>query len=436
MSFGRRSPARRIRRRGPGSRAVSVAQGGSAPNLAQLPLMSGQAPDFTAYDLLDVPGMAAGEFYGDLHSGIPVCKVTDPITPAANVEAHHEYSEGPLQISYPIDGVYRLLFVSDTWRIVPYTRGVGPNYSADVILGGVVTATFSRDVNNPDFLYVLEGDGDLRRVRLSTGAIDEAGTNFPAAVSGNGWLQQDRFNKWFVGLSAASNIRVWAWNSETGELRTRDFSGLDEPYLERDGRYVFINRANQSATVHTIWDLETDTTFTATAPGNVSWAHMPCLRGYGFQQDVNTGASTMPTWRIDFSAARDDEMVLCYNPVGCNLPPGLNAYSANGHWSGCWIQEPADLLHQYALKSAFNQGATATGSELRQGIGFHRIDGGDQRFLCHHYSVFPDTSGLPASDYWPQPHATLSPDGKLVKFVSNMNDSGRRDVFIAEVPVS
>lgn len=423
--FGRGARAGRVStgRSAPGN-SVTV-QGGAAglvPDLDQLSAMSGQAPNFTTYDALDVPGMAAGGSYEDPTSSVLVWKLTSATVPAANSSAHHEYSEGPLQISYPINGVYWLLFDADAKRMVPFTRGAGPNYAADVVLtGSPVTATFSRDINNPDFIYLLEADGDLRRVRVSTNSIDEGGTNFPAAVDGNGWLQQDRFNKWFVGLSETAN-RIWAWNSETDELRTLDRSGLDEPYLERDGRYVFVNHGGVTST---IWDLETDTTYTATRPGNTSWAHMPCLRRYSFLQDVNTGAGHMPMWLIDLSVARDDEMVFD--------APG---YAPDRHWSGCWIQFPDDLTHQYALVSAFNQSFTATGTELRQGIGFHRIDGGDQRFLCHHFSVFPDTSGLPASDYWPQPHATQSPDGLLVMFGSNMNDSGRVDAFLVEVPTA
>jgi hypothetical protein len=33
-----------------------------------------------------------------------------------------------------------------------------------------------------------------------------------------------------------------------------------------------------------------------------------------------------------------------------------------------------------------------------------------------------------------QPHPTLAPDGKLVMWTSNMNGSGRFDVFLARVP--
>jgi hypothetical protein len=49
------------------------------------------------------------------------------------------------------------------------------------------------------------------------------------------------------------------------------------------------------------------------------------------------------------------------------------------------------------------------------------------RLLAHH-----DSS--PGNDYYAQPHATLSPDGRLVMWTSNMNRSRRKDVFLAVVP--
>jgi hypothetical protein len=66
---------------------------------------------------------------------------------------------------------------------------------------------------------------------------------------------------------------------------------------------------------------------------------------------------------------------------------------------------------------------------IHDALGFYRADGSEVRFLAHHYSV-----GEP--DYWQTPRATISADGKLAMFDSNMNHlTGRGDVFVAEVPV-
>ncbi len=61
-------------------------------------------------------------------------------------------------------------------------------------------------------------------------------------------------------------------------------------------------------------------------------------------------------------------------------------------------------------------------------IGLQKSDGSDQRLLAHHYGVVP-------MSYYQTPWAQPSPDGKVVIFNSNMNGSGRYDLFVAEVPL-
>jgi hypothetical protein len=67
---------------------------------------------------------------------------------------------------------------------------------------------------------------------------------------------------------------------------------------------------------------------------------------------------------------------------------------------------------------------------VHDAVALLRLDGSDARLVCHHYSLDAEER------YEAMPKATISPDGKLVMFSSNMNDSdGRIDVFAAEVPV-
>jgi WD40 repeat protein len=50
--------------------------------------------------------------------------------------------------------------------------------------------------------------------------------------------------------------------------------------------------------------------------------------------------------------------------------------------------------------------------------------------VAHHYSLNAE------KNYQAMPKATISPDGKLIMFSSNMNDAdGRVDVFAVEVPL-
>jgi len=65
---------------------------------------------------------------------------------------------------------------------------------------------------------------------------------------------------------------------------------------------------------------------------------------------------------------------------------------------------------------------------LHDAVGFFRLDGSELRILAHHYSL--------GTSYWTTPRATISADGKIVLFDSNMNNiNGRGDVFLVEVPI-
>lgn len=73
---------------------------------------------------------------------------------------------------------------------------------------------------------------------------------------------------------------------------------------------------------------------------------------------------------------------------------------------------------------------------MHQGIYFERVDGADFRLLCHDYTML---TGYFGGDYWSLPKATISPDGLVVMFTSNMNNQSTTgtdvlDVWVAEVP--
>jgi len=99
--------------------------------------------------------------------------------------------------------------------------------------------------------------------------------------------------------------------------------------------------------------------------------------------------------------------------------------------AGNWIQSDAEVGGNLSRQWSY---LTGTGVQpwsslllWNQAIGVQRADGSDQRLLLHHYSV-----GI---TYWDSPWGTPSPDGKVVIFNSNMNGSGRYDLFVAEVPI-
>jgi hypothetical protein len=379
----------------------------------------------TAYNGLNVRGMAAGTSYADPVTGVRVWKATSATVPSANSYAVNLYSEGPTQVSREwAPGRHTVLTVlsSGAFYLGDFQRGVGfSNWRP--LPGGSTHLTFSKNAATPRIAYITTSDGRLRRYDTGTNSWADTGL-FPAAFnSGNGvWLQQDRNDRWFVALGAVGGS-VIAWNSQTGELRSRTVSGLDEPYFDKDGRYVFMNHGS---TTSTIWDLQSNTTYGIRAPGASGFGHMPALRSFFLAADVNTGNGIMPIWRLDPTPAGNHVQIGTFN----------NGYSPDFHWSGQWLQDAGelpneDLTRQWALVSTFNETFTATGGGVKEGIGLMRLDGSDLRLLAHHYSTNFGGGDL---GYWSQPHATTSPDGKLVLFSSSMLGSGRADLFAIEVP--
>ena len=89
------------------------------------------------------------------------------------------------------------------------------------------------------------------------------------------------------------------------------------------------------------------------------------------------------------------------------------------------------LMAGVAISLLLPQAALATGGTYpvyKGMIGLVNI-ANDKRILAAHDAIGTgyDTGG--------QPHPTLAPDGKLVMWTSNMNNSGRFDTFVARVPV-
>ncbi len=101
------------------------------------------------------------------------------------------------------------------------------------------------------------------------------------------------------------------------------------------------------------------------------------------------------------------------------------------HHAGNWVQSDAelggDLNRQWSFVSGFS---SAWPTVLwNMAIGVERGDGSDQRLLLHHYSLQTPIN------YFSLPFGMPSPDGKVVIFNSNMNGSGRYDLFVAEMPL-
>ena len=396
------------------------------PDPTLLPAAARQVPDLVAYAALGVATRPAGFSYNDPVSGVRIWKATSSTTPAPNHGAGHDYADGANQVSRgwgPNNNTYTLLIRGDgiEYHLVDFTRGVGftnyrmvpPAARPDQDL----CFTFSSLATQPRIAYVING-GQLKRFNTATMRVENTG-NFPLGASVFAWLQQDKTDTWFVGLADAST--AFAWNSQTNQLLTHAEAWLNEPRLERDGRYVVLT---SGGTTVRLWDLSTNTFGPTQTDPTFSFFHNADLRS----QWVGTNNN------VDAPFAQDR-----YAPNGGQLARIrflVQSAGPNIHHAGNWIQSDAelggDLDRQWSFVSGFGDGPWENMLLWQQAVGVERSDGSDQRFLLHHFSINSAQNPL---IYFALPMATPSPDGKVVIFNSNMNGSGRYDLFVAEMPL-
>lgn len=388
-------------------------------------MINGQTGNATAYQALNVPGQPRGFGYKDPVTGLQVWKASSAGDPSSGTSFRHAYSEGGAYASRLWNGDRYSVIAADMdsggdLRVFDLVRGTGPtNYRALPVSPEATDLgySFSRNrAGDARILYMLTAIG-VQRVNTATNLVENTG-NFPGpstGVSGGSWFQGDVQDRRFVWMTGGSDVHVW--DSQTNATLTRTFAGMDEPYLESDGRYVFVNNGQANST---LWDVVNDTVQGVTFPSNVTPSHVASLRGMFVNSDVNTGGGLMPTFRL---AATSNSWTQFTDWSG---------YAPDYHTCGNWDRTEAelggDLTQQYVLYDDIHETFAAIGSSLRESIGLMRLDGGDKRLVAHHYSTN-------FSNYWHQPHGHINPDGTLVIFASDMLGSSRVDLFAVELPL-
>lgn len=415
--------------------AVTAAAGTPDPTL--LPVADRQPPNVVAYTALNVPGQPAGFSYNDPVSGVKIWKVTSSTVPASNAGAGHDYADGPNQVSRgwgPNNDTHTILIRGDgmAYHLVDFTRGVG--FSNYRILPPVaqpirdLAFTFSSVAGQERIAYVING-GQLKRFNTSTMLVEPIG-RFPLSfdaqtppVAPFGWLHQDKNDVWFTGL-LSDQLTAFAWNSQTGQFLTHFETWLNEPRLERDGRYIALTNGNNT---FQLWDLATNTFGPVQSDPTYWLAHNANLRGQWVTTD-NFSSAPSGLDRYFPSAGSIAKTRFLNNSAGYDV-----------HHAGNWVQSDAELVganlnKQWSFISGFTCSNPPWQSQLlwQEAIGVVRSDELDPnpRFLLHHYSRQPV-----GCNYYTMPWGTPSPDGKVVIFNSSMNLSGRYDLFVAEMPL-
>ena len=482
-----------------------LSQPGGIADPAQLPIAARQVPAFQSYAGRT---LRAGQSYIDPATGARVTKLTDALIPVGNTNGLHHYASGPVQISRDWgDGSHTInVTAAGGDYLVDYRRGgTLSNWRAASFTGPDLSFGFSLNPATPRIAFAVR-DMVLQRYDTEPMALANTG-HFPKDFSAQGndylvWLQNDKNDEWFV-MMMQNGGKVIAWNSQTDQTLTLSVSGLDEPHLDRDGRYVFIAREADWL----IWDLQTNTT---RAPLATPFrGHPGAFRSLFAASDGNTNPATL--WRHDPVAQqsttlyvgeqignggqhRGDQWIMTDAQLGGDLTKQWMLQTVHDEGvanAGMWTLESGEIysapvsnwgsaygkpaigiravrqyvagdntrfsasLNEVAMRNAMVEGAfyydaantrvfawlVGGGSpanrveikapaEVHDAIALLRLDGSEARLAAHHYSLNCEPQ------YDAMPKATISPDGKLIVFNSNMNDSdGRVDVFAVEVPV-
>jgi len=412
-----------------GAKSVGASSGVPEPTL--LPVASGQAPNFVAYNALNVPSQPAGFSYNDPVTGVRIWKVSSSTVPLANgTGVGHDYSDGGNEVSLgwgPNNNTHTIMMMANgvggNNYLVDFTRGVGfSNYRR--IPDAAQPArdlcfSFSNLPSQPRIAYVLTST-QLIRFNTATMQIENTGYFPLAAPSPFGWMHHDKNDVWFTAQMSPTTSS-FVWNSQTNELRTHSDTWQDEPRLERDGRYLVFSGSN---TTVRLWDLSTNTFGPTQTSASFWFAHGGNLRG--------------GLWVTEDANAINPLAEDVYSVSGGQIVKTQLSYASGAgllaHHSGNWVQSDAELGgnlgKQWYYMTGFKTTGTGSGWLWPDAVGLGVADGSDKRILCHHYDAT-----LFNTVYFASPWGKPSPDGKVVIFNSDMNGSGRYDLFVAEVPL-
>jgi hypothetical protein len=259
----------------------------------------------------------------------------------------------------------------------------------------------------------------VSRYNTATNRIENTG-NWPWIASASGtsfeWLQNNLNDQWFVGM-LNSNHTVVAFRPSDGMQRSFTQSGtgleIDEPHIDRELPYVYLSTSND-AQQNVVGFLETGAT---RVPANSSWQsddHAAPLRGMiagvgHWQRNTNYYYDVLANRTVEFTAS-----------------PNTIGYPGDWHMAGQWVFNNGSGPGQWFVVDAW--GGDFSSAAIRVGmIGIVRMSPFSARLIAAHDSQ--------PSSYESQPQSTISPDGKLVMWTSNMGGRARTDVFLARMPV-
>lgn len=419
----------------------------TVPNVTSLPA-NFPGPDTAGYTALNIPSQPAGYSWKDTVTGVKTWKLTAAGTPNSD-SFFPWYSSGGLEISLawgPNQDQYHIAFIDSHGRGYVCDFGLsssatpGPyNFRAlptgEMQSYSALESAFSRI--HPDIMYVLTGSGRMRLYNVATGAfVDSQAASYgfssawPATgwpwTGVTGWVTVNGTESWAFGNTPSA---MYALNLKNGTQLTWTPSRVDDTY----GGFADSVTGDQQSQV---WlpDTNSQVAITPSLTAAGGWldgqttSHGASLRGYFvyFNTDGRSVAP-MPAAVIDQTTG---------NAVfgTQSSPPYAAKYWGEFHLSGHWWLQSAGT-DQYLLQSNFGAPGSVPGSATEQyALSFVNVGAGTEYRLGFSYSDYNSIGSI--SNYYTQPHATISHDGKLVIFGSDMMGTSRIDVFAMEVPLT
>jgi uncharacterized protein YjdB len=373
--------------------------------------------------------LTSGQQYIDPISNLPVLKVTDASTPAANTRAHHDYSEGGPYISQPWQGTdgntyYTLMVAVEPNRYLVDLRYDNLSLSnwRVIDLDGDLSFSFSLDPSTPRIAYVELSSlsNVVQRYNTATNRVENTG-NWPwrPGAGAINWLQNNLNDQWFVAMG--SNTTIVAFRPSDGLKRSwSGIAGLDEPHIDREQPYVYIASGNANL----VGDLANGGALMA-PPGDPNWSYQP--------NSLQNSAHVNPLRGLLVGVANSQNQAYWRYSVLANKTTSFaNVNAVDGfpgeyHQAGQWVFNNGNAADAqwFAIDPS---GSDYSSAAIRSGmIGLVKTDGSPARLLAVHNS----TGG---GNYQTQPHVTFAPDGKLVMWTSDSHGS-RTDVYVIRVPV-
>lgn len=410
---------------------------GATPTPTLLPFASAKSPPAIA-TMPAIAALPAGGSYVDAASGVKVYKATDANTPTAgNVGMAVTYSTQGLQISGPWGAN------SDQYTVFIH-NGKGASYLFDYKLGGAFSnyrsipageGAIAMSRKTPQIAYYLSG-GNLHRYDTSKNAAADSAPfslAFSTASGDKSWLMVNQDDTWASAV-ATDGQSVTALDMVGGKQITVANSGLDEVYIGYSSQALINDDAGgKAATAGYVYNFLTNSKASINLPfGQYPLvSHVPSLNGFWIATDNWTGGGHMPLDQIAYDGTHSSPTSTKADAAGGKAYYGQ--FHASGHWS-----QPAGQK-QYVLYSFDHDTNAADTPNLKYGMHFADVSTGILYLLAYHNSEDATTNmahTVGGSNYWSQAHASESNDGKVVIWNSNLQDTSREDVYLAEVPRS